>query len=147
MTETVDVDYFTIGKLAKQSGIGVETLRYYERRGLLKPLRRTASGYRIYNAEAGQRLQFVRRAQALGFSLDEITELLHMNARPETSAAEVKQLTRAKILDIESRIRDLQRMRDALLELECQCPGDSGTIEECPILVALTDPADRQQRS
>lgn len=131
------MDNFTIGKLARQAGVGVETLRYYERRGLIEPRRRTVSGYRLYDADARPRLQFIRRCQALGFSLDAIAELLALSGQPDSSAAEVKQLTRAKIDDIESRIRDLERMRSALVELECQCPGDAGTTAECPILAAL----------
>ena len=127
----------TIGKLARQAGVGVETLRYYERRGLIEPQRRTTAGYRLYHADVGQRLRFIRRAQALGFSLDEIAELLSLSDRPGESAAEVKQLTRAKIDDIESRIRDLERMKSALSELEVQCPGHAGTTAECPILAAL----------
>ena len=127
----------TIGKLARQAGLGVETLRYYERRGLIEPERRTDSGYRLYHADARQRLRFIRRAQALGFSLDEVAELLSLSDRPEKSAAEVKQLARAKIADIETRILDLERMKSALSELEVQCPGHAGTTAECPILAAL----------
>jgi len=131
------MDNFTIGKLAKQAGVGVETLRYYERRGLIEPRRRTVSGYRVYDADAVLRLQFIRRCQSLGFSLDEVAELLTLSSQPDTSAAEVKHLTQLKINDIEARIRDLERMRSALVELECRCPGDAGTTAECPILAAL----------
>ena len=127
----------TIGKLAKQAGLGVETLRYYERRGLLEPCHRTDSGYRVYDDDAQRRLQFIRRAQALGFSLDEIAELLNLSHQPDASAAQVKRLAQAKIDDIDARIEDLQRMRSALAELECRCPGSSATTRECPILGAL----------
>ncbi len=127
----------TIGKLARQAGVGVETLRYYERRGLILPCHRTDSGYRMYDNDAQRRLQFIRRAQALGFSLDEIAGLLQLSHQPGASAASVKQLTQAKIADIDSRIQDLQRMRAALAELECQCPGAAATTLECPILAAL----------
>jgi len=127
----------TIGKLARQVGLGVETLRYYERRGLIQPQRRTESGYRLYHADAGQRLRFVRRAQALGFSLDEVAELLSLSDRPGASAAEVKRIARAKMGDIEARIRDLQRMKSALAELEARCPGHAGTTAQCPIVAAL----------
>jgi Zn(II)-responsive transcriptional regulator len=134
-----DMDNLTIGKLAKQLGLGVETLRYYERRGLIEPRRRTAAGYRLYDPDALRRLRFIRRAQALGFSLDEIAELLALSERPADSAAEVKRLTQAKIDDIETRIRDLERMRTALQALEVICPGHAGTTAECPILGALND--------
>jgi Zn(II)-responsive transcriptional regulator len=131
------MENLTIGKLAKQMGVGVETLRYYERRGLITPQRRTDSGYRLYHADDRRRLRFIRRAQALGFSLDEVSELLSLSDRPGESAAEVKRLARAKIDDIESRIRDLKRMKAALTNLENQCPGHAGTTAECPILAAL----------
>lgn len=127
----------TIGRLAKQAGVGVETLRYYERRGLIRPQRRTDSGYRLYDIDAGRRLRFIRRAQTLGFSLDEVAELLSLSDRPAASAAEVKQIARARISDIEARLRDLERMKSALSALEEQCPGHAGTTAECPILAAL----------
>lgn len=127
----------TIGKLARQANVGVETLRYYERRGLIAPERRTDAGYRLYDDDARQRLQFIRRAQTLGFSLDEIAELLSLSHRPTASAADVKRLARARIDDIEARIHDLERMKAALSELEEQCPGHAGTTAECPILAAL----------
>ena len=131
------MEKFTIGKLARQAGLGVETLRYYERRGLIEPKSRTASGYRLYHTDAQQRLRFIRRAQALGFSLDEVAELLSLSDRPEETAAEVKQLAQAKIADIESRIRDLERMKSALSKLEAHCPGHAGTTADCPILATL----------
>ena len=131
------MNQLTIGKLAKQAGVGVETLRYYERRGLVKPQHRTASGYRVYDGDASRRLQFIRRAQALGFSLDEIAELMQLSHQPEASAAEVKRLTQAKIGDIESKIADLELMRETLVKLECACPGEDITTMECPILAAL----------
>lgn len=135
------MENLTIGKLARQVDLGVETLRYYERRGLLEPQRRTESGYRLYSNDARQRLQFIRRAQVLGFSLDEVAELLSLSDRPGQSAAEVKRLTQAKIADIETRILDLERMKSALSALEAQCPGHAGTTAECPILAALNQPA------
>ncbi len=131
----------TIGKLARQSGLAVETLRYYERRGLINPCERTASGYRLYQPEAGQRLRFIRRAQALGFSLDEIAELLALSDNPAKSAAEVKALTRAKIHDIDTRIQDLERMKQGLAALEAHCPG-KGSTADCPILHALNQRQD-----
>jgi Zn(II)-responsive transcriptional regulator len=136
----------TIGKLARQANVGVETLRYYERRGLIEPQRRTDAGYRLYSDDARRRLQFIRRAQTLGFSLDEVAELLSLSAQPAASAAEVKRLARAKIDDIEARIRDLKHMKSALSALEGQCPGHAGTTADCPILAALnrdaSQPAD-----
>ena len=126
----------TVGKLSKQTGVAVETLRYYERRGLLPPAERTASGYRLFRWDTAQRLRFIRRAQALGFSLDEIAELLSLSDNPSRSAREVKQLTRSKIADIEVRIRDLQRMKRGLAKLDETCSG-RGSTQDCPILAAL----------
>jgi MerR family copper efflux transcriptional regulator len=127
----------TIGKLARQVDLSVETLRYYERRGLIEPQQRSEAGYRLYQPDVVRRLRFIRRAQALGFSLDEIADLLALSANPGASAGEVKQLTQAKVEDIERRIRDLQRMRQALAGLAERCPGHRATTADCPILGAL----------
>lgn len=126
----------TIGKLAKQTGVGAGTLRYYERLGLIAPAQRTAAGYRVYRADAARRLRFIRRAQALGFSLEQIAELLALSDNPGAGAAEVKRLTQEKIGDIEARIRDLERMKQGLQALEKRCPGH-GSTADCPILAAL----------
>ncbi len=126
----------SIGRLARASGLGVETLRYYERRGLLAPAGRTASGYRQYRPEAVRRLRFIRRAQALGFSLDEIRELLALAEVPDGDAGRVKAITQEKIADIERRIRDLARMKASLETLAERCPGH-GPTAQCPILDAL----------
>jgi Zn(II)-responsive transcriptional regulator len=127
----------TIGKLARQVDLSVETLRYYERRGLIEPRQRSEAGYRLYQPDVVRRLRFIRRAQALGFSLDEIADLLALSANPDASAGEVKALTQAKIEDIEQRIRDLERMRQALSGLAEHCPGHRTTTADCPILSAL----------
>ncbi len=127
----------TIGTLAKRVGVAVETLRYYERRGLIRPAQRTGVGYRLFDAAAEQRLRFVRRAQALGFSLDEVAELLSLSDNPAASAGEVKRLTQAKIDDIAQRIRDLERMKEALSRLAERCPGHRTRAADCPILGAL----------
>jgi len=126
----------TIGKLAKEAGVGAGTLRYYERLGLIVPAERTAAGYRVYDRATARRLRFIRRAQTLGFSLEEIRGLLALSDNPDASAAEVKRLTREKIADIETRLRDLERMREGLRSLESCCSGH-GSTTECPILAAL----------
>jgi Cu(I)-responsive transcriptional regulator len=126
----------TIGRLARQVGVGAETLRYYERLGLICPARRTEANYRLYGADAEQRLVFIRRAQALGFSLDEIRELLSLHHRADASAAEAKAIALARIREIEVRIHDLERMRDGLAALSAQCDG-KGSAAQCPILAAL----------
>lgn len=126
----------TIGALARREGLAPETLRYYERLGLITPSRRSASNYRLYGLEAGCRLRFIRRAQALGFSLADIGELLSLHARPENDMGPIKQLAENKMADIEAKIADLQRMKSGLAALSQQCPGH-GPTAECPILSAL----------
>lgn len=134
MTGTGTSD-LTIGQLAKAGGLGVETVRYYEREGILEPPRRAANGYRHYPPEAVARLAFVRRAKALGFSLAEIRELLGL-AEPCGDRARVKDLAQHKLAEIDRRIEELRRMRGALAELERQCSGH-GPVEGCPIIEAL----------
>jgi Cu(I)-responsive transcriptional regulator len=128
----------TIGKLARDIGIGAGTLRYYERLGLLAPDERTASGYRMYGQAAARRLRFIRRAQALGFTLEEVAELLRLSDNPRASARQVKKATQSKIVDIDERIASLQRMKQGLAKLEARCSGH-GSTGECPILAALND--------
>jgi len=126
----------TIGKLARDVGIGAGTLRYYEQLGLLPPAQRTAAGYRVYGAAAAARLRFIRRAQTLGFSLEEVAELLALSDNPRARARDVKRVTQAKIADITQRIDALERMKQGLATLEAHCSGH-GHTGECPILAAL----------
>lgn len=128
----------SIGALARQAGVAPGTLRYYERVGLLPAPRRTASGYRSYAPDTARRLRFIRRAQALGFSLDEVAALLALSDDPGGEAAEVRRITREKIADLEARIRDLERMKRGLETLAAHCSG-RGPSTECPILAALND--------
>ncbi len=124
-----------IGKLAKLAGVGIDTVSYYERNGLLAPRGRLASGYRRYGELELARLRFIRKAQKLGFSLKEIESLLTLSGR--RNVAQIKRAAQAKIEDIESRIADLERVRDGLASLVEACPGH-GRASECPILLALT---------
>lgn len=130
----------SIGQLARASGIGVETIRFYEREGLIAVPARTASGYRQYNPDAVDRLGFIRRAKQLGFSLGEIRELLGL-AQGDGERARVKALAEHKLAGIERRIEELRRMRAALAELTQQCSGH-GPVEGCPIIEALADTGD-----
>lgn len=131
----------TIGRLARAADVGVETIRFYEREGLLAPPARTASGYRLYPPATAERLGFIRRAKALGFSLAEIRELLEL-AAPDGERARVKSITKDKLAEIDQRIAELQRMRTALADLSRQCSG-RGPVAGCPIIEALTgDDAD-----
>lgn len=127
----------TIGELARRAGVAVPTVRYYERRGLLPAPRRTTSGYRAYAEDTLARLQFIRRAQELGFKLSEVGELLRLRLDPRTTAAAVKARADAKIADIDRRLLDLQRIRKALIHLTGQCRGGRGPAGECPLLEAL----------
>jgi Hg(II)-responsive transcriptional regulator len=125
----------TTGRLARRAGVGIDTVRFYERRGLLPAPARTPAGYRVYSVSAVDRLQFIRRAKSLGFSLDEISTLLELQDHGGRKSA-VKNLARRKIDEIESRIEDLSRMRDVLCTLEAGCTG-RGQIAGCPIIDAL----------
>jgi len=123
-----------IGELAKRAGVGIDTVRYYERSGLLAPHTRLPSGYRRYRDLEVARLRFIRRAQALGFTLGEIKSLLKLSA--QRNVAQVKRSAQAKLADVERRIKELQRIRDGLADLIAECPGH-GRADECPILCAL----------
>lgn len=125
----------SIGQLARHAGVGVDTVRYYERDGLLAPAGRLASGYRRYGELELRRLRFIRRAKGLGFSLDDIRALLAMS--DERSVAKVKRAAEAKLDDIDRRIDELKRVRAGLARLVAACPGH-GRAEACPILAALS---------
>lgn len=124
----------TIGKLAKACDVSVDTVRYYERRDLLDPAKRTASGYRVYGHDAVRRLHFVRRAQAMGFSLEEIHELLNISDRPESECHEVKERALEKINNVNEKIAELEAMRAGLQKLAEFCPGGDRPLSECNIL-------------
>lgn len=126
----------TIGQVARQAGVGVETVRFYERQGLVEEPDRRASGYRQYGGAVVARLRFIRRAKELGFTLKEIGELLALRVEPATTAADVKRRAEEKLADIEERIRTLRRMKKALTALTAACSG-RGSTEECPILRAI----------
>lgn len=126
----------TIGRLASSAGVGVETVRFYEREGLLAPIQRRASGYRQYTEESVAVLRFIRRAKELGFTLKEIKSLLALRIDQSASRAQVRREALAKLADLETRIADLQRMQAALQRLIDKCHG-SGALSGCPILEAL----------
>ncbi|MGC8507214.1 MAG: heavy metal-responsive transcriptional regulator [Thiomonas sp.] len=144
-TDSPDTTRLTIGALAQRAGLGAETLRYYERLGLLAPVRRTASGYRLYDPSALDRLDFIRRAQALGFSLAQIGELLDLHARPEADMGTVRAVVAQRLAEIDAKIGDLRRMRAGLEALLAACPGH-GPNAHCPILAALRGEAPKEVR-
>ena len=127
---------FTTGQLAKRANVNVETIRYYERRGIIPEPPRRESGYRQYPDDAVARIQFVKRAQELGFTLKEIQELLNLRVDPETPCAVVKNRADLKIMDIEEKLRSLKRIKKALNQLAASCSG-RGPVGDCPILQAL----------
>ena len=126
----------TIGEVAKQAEVNVETLRYYERRGILPTPPRSGANYRRYPETAVQQVRFIKRAQGLGFSLNEITPMLFLRNNPKTSRAAVKARAGAKLADIEEKIERLTEMRDALAQVTMLCDG-KGSIDGCPILQAM----------
>ena len=127
---------FTIGQLAREAGINLETVRYYEREGLLPKAPRSSSGYRLFPTDAVRRLRFIRRAQDLGFSLKEIRELMALRLSPRTTSEEVRKRAEAKIADIQSKIRSLESMSKSLRKLAESCAG-CAPLSECPILESL----------
>src|SRR5713226_3186082 len=131
-----DTKSLTIGRLAKQAGVNLETVRFYERRGLLPRPPRSASGYRLFPAEAERRLKFIRRAQELGFSLAEIAELLSLRVSRRTTSSEIRARAEAKITDIEAKIRSLESIKKTLRKLTKACDGCT-SVAQCPILESL----------
>jgi MerR family copper efflux transcriptional regulator len=132
----MEMETLSIGQVARRAGVGVETVRFYEREGLLEEPPRRASGYRQYSEQAIKRIHFIKRAQQLGFSLKEITELLMLRVDAQTSCEEVKQRTEAKIAEVERKLVELQRMRQALIHVAALCTGQ-GPASACPMLDAL----------
>jgi Hg(II)-responsive transcriptional regulator len=130
------MDTLTIGQLAKRANVNLETIRYYERRSLLPEPSRRASGYRQYSPNAVARIRFIKRAQELGFSLNEISELLALRVEAQTTCNEVQQIVEIKVADIEQKIESLQRMQQILTNLLHHCQMRQET-DECPILAAF----------
>jgi MerR family copper efflux transcriptional regulator len=126
----------SIGTLSRETGVSADTLRYYEREGLLPRPRRSASGYREYGAEAVGRMHFILRAKELGFSLEEIAELLDLSSDAEYGVAGVKERASRRLAEIERQIAYLEGIRARLANLVAACPG-CGPPENCPILSAM----------
>ena len=130
------MEIFSIGQVARRAGVGVETVRFYECEGLLEEPARRASGYRQYSEEAIKQIRFIKRAQQLGFSLKEIAELLTLLVDGETSCSQVKECAAVKLAEVEQKMVELQRMRQALLQVSVLCEGE-GPKSCCPLLDAL----------
>lgn len=130
------MNLLTIGKVAERAGVGIETVRFYEREGLLDEPKRSSSGYRQFGEEVVKRLAFISRAKELGFTLNEIKELLSLRVGPDTCCDDVKAKADAKIADIETKVATLRKMKKALVRLSKAC-GEREPTADCPILEAL----------
>ena len=127
---------FTTAQLANEGGVNVETIRYYERHGLLPKPPRTPSGYRVFSEDAVTRLRFIKRSQELGFSLKEVKELLTLRVRQGSGCADVRRRAEAKIADVDEKVRHLLEIKKALVRLTDTCSG-RGPISTCTILQIL----------
>lgn len=128
----------TVGQVARAAEVGVETLRFYEREGLLAEPPRRPSGYRQYPPDTVRRVRFIRRAKELGFTLKEIGELLALRVDPGTTCADVRTLARAKVDDIAKKLAEMRRIQGVLERLARSCRG-KGPTSACPILDMLDD--------
>ena len=132
----------TTGQLARETGVNIETIRYYERRGLIPEPPRRESGYREYTPKYIERIHFIKRAQALGFTLKEISELLAV-ADGNPACKDIRKFAEDKVKDIETRIHDLQKMKTVLKDLIKKCLGKR-KISECPIIESLSQKETRK---
>lgn len=130
------MELLSIGQVAKKAGVGVETIRFYERQSLLDQPERKESGYRQYREDAVKRIKFIKSAKELGFSLKDILELLSLRVDPSTTCADVKKRAEIKLSDIKDKIESLKKMKKALNKLLLACSA-KGPASECPILDAL----------
>ena len=127
----------TIGKLARESGLSADALRYYEKERLLAPAKKTRAGYRLYGEDAMRRLRFIRHAQQCGFSLAEIREMLELRSRERSCCGDVRSVALAKRAQLEARIKALGELARALDRLIDTCTGGDQSVDQCPILGAL----------
>ena len=137
----------TIGELARLTGLNIQTIRYYDRRGLLPPDERRTSGYRLYGAEAVRKVLFIKRAQELGFTLEEIHGLLRLRIRRGDQCAGVRRKAEVKLRDVRKKIDGLKNLARSLVVLLTACDNRT-TTDSCPILKTLEVPekADRRRR-
>lgn len=127
-----------IGELSSLSGLSIDTIRFYEKQGLIPPTRRTESNYRMYDTSTAQRLIFIRKARDLGFTLQEIGQLLALSEDHSAGAGDVKKRAQEKLRDLDRRIAEMEEMRRSLERLVSACSG-KGDRAHCPILAALAD--------
>lgn len=127
-----------IGQLARRVGVSPDTIRYYEKEGVLPTPARLRSQYRSYGDADVARLQFILKAKALGFTLRDISELLRLSGDMKADMAQVRQAAQARLAGVEERLAELSRLRDGLKALVAECPGQ-GSLSTCPIVAALTE--------
>jgi len=127
----------TIGKLARASHVSIDTIRYYERQGLVAPEARTEARYRPYGLESLRQVMFIRKAQGLGFSLAEIARLLHFGGSQDATKSDVLGLTAQKIDEQKAKIRELEELLQTLTQVAALCEGDDSPAHDCPILALL----------
>lgn len=131
----------TIGRIAGKAGVNVETIRFYERKGLIDQPRKPATGgFRSYPHATVSRVKFIRAAQGIGFSLSEISELLSLRADPKTKCRDVRERAREKLMEVDQKIAQLETIRTALRTLIAACPGDAA-LRECSIIQTLDEAA------
>ncbi len=135
---------YTIGALAAACSVGRDTIRYYERSGLMPRPDRTTSGYRIYSGSDVERVNFIKTAQSLGFTLQEIGLLLSIRSSASASAADVVKLTEEKIQSLTSKLRQLRGIKQALEQLVADCPIDV-PVSDCPIILYMSHPPHRHR--
>lgn len=141
VAEDIQMTRFTIGKVAQAAGVGVETIRFYQRRELIDEPRAISSSFREYPEAVVDRIRFIKRAQALGFTLEEIRDLLEFSDAPQRSRQDVKQLAEKKLVAIRQKLVDLQQMEVTLSKLVNQCSG-RGSVKGCPIIEAIVNVSD-----
>lgn len=127
----------TIGKVAERSQVTADSIRYYEREGLIKPAKKSGSGYRLYTEEAIRRIEFIKQAQECGFSLADIRELLELRSTDSACCDDIYRVSLEKKLQLEHKIKALNTMSQALTRLIDMCSHDRKSLDECPILGAL----------
>ena len=140
-------EYLKIGAIARESGVGVEALRFYESRGLIEPATRTQAGYRLYDGAVFARLHFIKKAQSIGFTLDEIAQIISDSARGHRPCAAVRRLASQKLTALEERIRQLQRYRRELRQtVDAWQEQGEAAGEVCGLIEGLTDAPARPPR-
>ena len=145
MSSDKQQETLTRGEVAERSGIGFETVRYYEERGLIPKPPRSSAGYRLYDERYVRRLRFIGRAQELGFTLSEIQELLELRGGAETTCSQIKEMAADKREAVEAKMQDLERIRDALDRLSEACEGGDAPTSDCPLLEVMEGKADLEK--